>query len=290
MNLLDLLEVIDYRPYWNKNHCLRHLSAKSTCRKCEQVCSKKNLLIDQDRLMIHDGCDSCGSCGEHCPAKALHTVKRDYFIQGETLFVTFDDRLKFQHNSMFFANVHYFSLDTVSYFYLRGIRQIILVGKRSAPAMQAKFRILNRYLSMIKKNLIQFEKWSLSDWDNNKKRVMKLMDTPCSRRQMFQNCSRSATSLFQQFCGFRTQKSSHRYQLLIDYNPFPYKTPGLCTVILDSSLCVSCSACEYLCPQNAWSKVNNEMLHRSEACTACGLCQEVCPEKAILIKSKLSWK
>jgi len=48
-----------------------------------------------------------------------------------------------------------------------------------------------------------------------------------------------------------------------------------------SSECISCGACESVCPVEAISQGDDQFVIDPETCTDCGNCVEVCPVGAI---------
>jgi len=64
-----------------------------------------------------------------------------------------------------------------------------------------------------------------------------------------------------------------------------------CMLRLDMDTCISCTACEKICPNKTISMVEVETEHGTKAmpqvgmerCMFCGLCEEVCPTKCLVL-------
>jgi len=50
---------------------------------------------------------------------------------------------------------------------------------------------------------------------------------------------------------------------------------------VDNSRCITCGACEFVCPEKAVKKTN-ESFSINEFCTDCGVCLKSCPVDAII--------
>lgn len=48
-----------------------------------------------------------------------------------------------------------------------------------------------------------------------------------------------------------------------------------------SDACISCGACESVCPSNAISEGDTQYVIDADLCISCGSCAEVCPQEAI---------
>lgn len=51
--------------------------------------------------------------------------------------------------------------------------------------------------------------------------------------------------------------------------------------IIDAETCMSCGACEAVCPVDAISEDDDTYVIDAEKCTDCGACTEECPVDAI---------
>ena len=50
--------------------------------------------------------------------------------------------------------------------------------------------------------------------------------------------------------------------------------------VINQSKCIKCGACVNMCPVQAISVVNGEVVIDSEKCIECGTCASICPVQA----------
>ncbi len=54
--------------------------------------------------------------------------------------------------------------------------------------------------------------------------------------------------------------------------------------VIDAEACISCGACEPVCPENAISEGDDAFVIDADKCTDCGTCVDECPVEAIAPK------
>jgi len=50
---------------------------------------------------------------------------------------------------------------------------------------------------------------------------------------------------------------------------------------IDPELCISCGACEAVCPEEAISEGDETYVIDADKCTDCATCEDECPQEAI---------
>lgn len=250
------LESLDYE-YEVLPSCTRHLSPRSTCSKCIEVCEEKAISIKRGKPVIENSkCNECGICIPTCPVQAIAGI--------------FPTRKMIQ-NQLVINELKKPTVKELLILYKKGIRTI--VGETTSVIEQWKQTIdeVNEILELLNE-----APFTVSD---------KLIEEEeyFSRRELFSLWKNESKSVVKQVSPAKWRFNQNDFYLSKYYRDYQFAG-----IILNLEKCSLCNACQRLCKNQCFHIGENQFTLNSQGCSSCQLCVDTCPEQAISITEQIS--
>ncbi|MGG0717242.1 4Fe-4S dicluster domain-containing protein [Robertmurraya massiliosenegalensis] len=250
------LESLDYE-YIILPTCTRHLSIRSTCEKCVNVCIEKAISIINNKPMIErDKCIECGKCIAACPVQAVAGIY---------------PKRKIIHNQLVAKGEHSPTQKELLILYKKGINTIIAETESILESWQNQIDEVNQILIKIGEEPFSIIMESVNEI------------TYASRRELFFLWKAQGKSAINEIVP-ATWRFNYQDMDLSKY----YKNIQFTKITIDQDKCTLCHVCEELCRKNCFNNRKEFFVLNSQGCENCQLCQDACPESAITIEAVIS--
>lgn len=252
------LETLDYE-YDILPHCSRHISPRSSCIECVDICPVHAITLENDKPVINaKSCIECGDCVSSCPVQAIAGFLPQHTIIDHKL-LAIDKRIP--------------TTKELLVYYKKGVTTIVFKQKSISPEWQEAIERVNEILTQLNEEPFQihFEK------------AIPTEDNIMSRREFFSSWTKDFKRLGKQMLPAKW-RFNHEMLDLPKYYP-NYQFVGFS---LDITKCTLCKACQTLCQREILHIDENHFTISAQNCSNCSLCVDICPEEAITLKEMIS--
>ena len=292
MDVVGIISNLDYRPNYVRAKCIRSVSPKVSCSICEEVCSKKAVVINKKEITINESCNFCNECVSYCPTNALVDTGRKFAGADKKIYL-----LCHKHklgpdeevNNLRIECLNFLSTKILLNIYNKGFREIHTNFKecdscQRSHGLQTELDRTNKILGNLNlplmsvydddvENLIEYVKEA-----GNKKK-----DTKVDRRSFFKYMAKDIFGKTYEIAppAMRVQFWHSTGQILQKWQHNNENKLSVYKVVIDKDRCIQCKACVKMCPDNVWEENNGDIIFRQYLCTGCNLCRDICPAEAI---------
>lgn len=257
MGLLSMwIESLDYE-YEVLKTCTHHQSPRSKCKKCVDACEMNAItMIKGIPTIAKSDCTQCGKCIASCSVQAIAGIFPKRAVIHQHLVVAKQEQAP--------------TMKELLVYYKKGIKKI--ASEEEIPEdWAASIDEANKALEQLNENPI----------DIVREKVERGTE-PISRRDLFFSWQKDAQGLMKQMAPAKWRFNQEDLNLAKYYPNHQFAE-----IVLDSSKCTLCKACEVLCSKNCLKITDNDFNMIAQSCSACGLCQDICPEQAITVEEKI---
>lgn len=249
------LESLDYE-FEILSSCTRHISPKSTCQKCVDICSKNAISIVQGKPSIsQDECDQCGNCISACPVQAIGGI--------------YPKRTIFQNKLVMKGNPP--NVKELLIFHRKGINTVIGDSETLLEKWKIPIEKANDILKKMGEEEFSIEKGTIDE------------EIYVSRRELFSLWKKESKSVIKDMSP-ANWRFNHKTLALSNY----YRDIQFVDITIDTSKCTLCNVCQRLCPKKCFQIKDQQFIVSPQGCENCRLCEDTCPESAITVKNNLS--
>ena len=300
--IIDVVEIVnslDYRPKYERTKCLRSLSPKAGCNTCEEICAKNSIQLKKNGITIDDSCNLCNECVSHCPTNALtDSGKKFVGAEKKIYLLCLKHELKDDVDSNFRIEcINFLSTKLLLNIYNKGYREIHTNLSKCTDCERShklNFEInrTNKILSQLNKPLMSVKEESVETLIAKVDQLGKIkMNQKVDRRQFFKSFAKDIFGKAYEIVPptVKLQYWSSTSQILEKWQKNEEKKLSLYKIKIDNNKCIQCKACMKMCPQNVWKFNNDDILFRPDLCNGCDLCKNICPTSAVDLEENIEF-
>lgn len=291
MDVVGIINNLDYRPKYEKNRCIKSISPKASCKICQEVCSKDAVIINKNSIAINESCNFCNECVSHCPRNALVDTGRKFVgSKGRIYLLCRKNKLNEDIDSNSTIDcLNFLSTKILLNIYVKGFREIYTnVSKcencQRSHNLQDELERTNKILSKLNLPLMAIYDTDLEYLVECIKEAGKIKrDTQVDRRSFFKHMAKDLFGKTYEIAppAMRVQFWRSTDQILQKWQEKNENKLSVYDVKIDKDRCIQCKACIKMCPHKVWEEDGDRILFRQFLCTGCNLCRDICPAKAI---------
>lgn len=297
MDVVGIINNLDYRPkhVWTK--CIRSVSPKASCSICEEVCKKKSVTINKKGIAIKESCNFCNECVSHCPTNALVDTGRKFAGTDKKIYlICHKHKLSEEiNNDSRIECLNFLSTKILLNIYNKGFREIHTNFKecencQRSHKLQEELGRTNKILKSLNLPLMSVYDVDVENLVENVKEAGKIKkDTKVDRRSFFKHMAKDIFGKTYEIAppAMRVQFWRSTGQILEKWQQKSKNKLSVYKVEIDKDRCIQCKACMKMCPNNVWEENNDDIIFRQHLCTGCNLCKDICPTKAINIAENI---
>ncbi len=293
MDVVGIVNNLDYRPKYERAKCIRSISHKANCSICREVCSQKAVTICKNGIAITESCNFCNECVSYCPTNALVDSGRR-FVGADKEIYLLCQKHKLSENIDNYSRIeclNFLSTKILLNMYSNGCREIYTnlnkcVACQRSHKLQNELdrtnKILNE-LSLPAMSVINKEVEDLVDYVKDAVKIKQ--NTKVDRRSFFTHTAKDILGKTYEIAppAGRVQYWRSTGQLLAKWQKNNEQQVSVYKVEIKIGRCIQCQACLKMCPHNVWEEIEDTMIFRQYLCNGCNLCKDTCPTKAIAI-------
>ena len=297
MDVVGIINNLDYRPKYERAKCIRSASPKASCSICEEVCSKKAITINKKGIAINESCNFCNECVTHCPTNALVDTGRKFAGAGKKIYLLCNKHELSEeiNNDSRIECLNFLSTKILLNIYNKGFREIHTNLKecencQRSQGLQAELNRTNKILSALNLPLMSVYDENVEVLVEYVKEAGKIKkDTKVDRRSFFKHMAKDIFGKTYEITppAMRVQFWRSTGQILQKWQQNNENKLSVYKIVIDKDRCIQCKACIKMCPNNVWEENNEDIIFRQYLCTGCNLCKDICPAKAIDAKEDI---
>lgn len=297
MNILNIINYLDYRPKYEHNKCVRNISSKASCTACKDVCSYEAITINRRSIKIEDNCKACNECVSYCPSNALvDTGKKFIGASGKVYLLC--EKFKIDDNisgDLKVGCLNFINIKILLNLYILGYREIHTNLDKCSDCsktsnLDEELIKTNEILSKLNKDLMSIENKDVESLIIDIKDIDKLKsNAEIDRRGFFKQIAKDFYSKTSEVAppASRDQAWYSISKILEKWNSNNKDKLSVFDIETDPNKCIQCRACEKLCPEKVWNTKEDVLEERLDLCSGCKLCEDICPTKAIVVKENI---
>ena len=297
MDVVGIINNLDYRPKYEKAKCIRSSSPKSSCSVCQEVCSKQAVTINKKGISINESCNFCNECVSHCPTNALVDTGRRFVGNDKTIYLLcqkhkLDEDI---NNNSLIDCLNFLSTKILLNIYTNGFREIYTnITKcencQRSHNLQQELDRTNKILNKLNLPLMSIYNADVEYLVECIKEAGKAKkDTQVDRRDFFKHMAKDIFGKTYEIAppAMRVQFWHSTDQILKKWQQNIENKLSVYRIEIDKDRCIQCKACMKMCPHNVWEEKDDTIIFRPYLCTGCNLCKDICPTKAINVTENI---
>jgi len=296
MDVVGIINNLDYRPKCERKKCIRSISPKASCNICEEICSTKSLKINKNGIYISESCNFCNECVTHCPTNALVDSGRKFVGSDNKIYLLCQKHKIVEdiNNNSRIECLNFLSTKILLNIYNNGFREIHTNLEKCEGC--ERFHNLDEELNRTNEILDKLNFLPMTIKNDEVKIIVEYVkqagkikkDTKIDRRSFFKNIAKDMFGKTYEIAppAIRVQHWKSTSQILDKWQP-NIENISLFKVTINSDRCIQCNACAKMCPQRVWEINGDETSLRQYLCNGCNLCKDICPTKAIEIEENI---
>lgn len=297
MDVVGIINNLDYRPKYERAKCIRSASPKSSCSICEEICSKKAVTINKKGIAINESCNFCNECVTHCPTNALVDTGRKFVGADKKIYLLCNKHKLSEeiNNDSRIECLNFLSTKILLNIYNKGFREICTSFKecencQRSHGLQTELDRANKILGSLNLPLMSVHDADVENLAEYVKEAGKIKkDTKVDRRDFFKQMAKDIFGKTYEIAppAMRVQFWRSTEQILEKWQNGNENKLSVYKVVIDGERCIQCKACMKMCPHNVWEENSDGIIFRQHLCTGCNLCKDICPTKAIDIQEDI---
>ena len=297
MDVVGIINNLDYRPKYERGKCLKSISPKASCNICEEVCSKKAVTINKKGIAINESCNFCNECVSHCPTNALVDTGRKFVGADKKIYLLCQKHKLNEdiNNNSRIDCLNFLSTKILLNIYTNGFREIYTnINKcencQRSHNLQAELDRTNKILSKLNlppMSIYNIDVENLVEYVKEAGKIKK--DTQVDRRSFFKHMAKDIFGKTYEIAppAMRVQFWRSTGQILEKWQQNSENKLSVYDVDIDKDRCIQCKACMKMCPHKVWEDIDETIVFRPYLCTGCNLCKDICPTKAIKVTENI---
>ncbi|WP_326909518.1 4Fe-4S binding protein [Sedimentibacter sp. MB31-C6] len=294
MDVVGIINNLDYRPKYERVKCIKNISPKASCNICEEVCSKKAVKINKKGITISESCNFCNECVSHCPTNALVDTGRKFMGADKKIYLLCNKHKLNENinNNSRIECLNFLSTKILLNIYNNGFREIHTNLNKCDNCQRShnlqieldRTNIILNNLNLPPMSVHNEDVENLVEYVKEAEKIKK--DTPIDRRSFFKHMAKDLFGKTYEIAppAIRVQFWRSTGQILQKWQQNNENKLSVYLVDIDKDRCIQCKACMKMCTHNVWEENNDTIVFRTYLCTGCNLCKDICPTKAIDIR------
>ncbi len=295
-NFMDFLNYLDYKPKFEEEKCVKHISPKAKCSICRDICHLEAISLNKRSISLLENCDICNECVAYCPTNALVDTGKTFLRYKEEAFVlckkfeTKDEKAK-----LYIGCLNFLNRKILLNMYKAGFRTINTSLDKCQEcsrknSIENEINRLNLILEKLNKEPMRLINKTVEELDE-KLDTMKEKEAreEIDRRSFFKELFKETFSKAYQVAPplAKDQFWENEIDILRKWETDQGESLSLYKVIRDENKCIECQSCVRLCPQKVWKIDGKDRITDLRLCHGCKLCEDICPSKAIKVIEEL---
>lgn len=282
--------------------CVRTLSSRASCRRCEEVCHRSAIgLTDGGPRIDSTLCDSCELCVGVCPEQVFESNRERFVLdcvahdQLSTLAIARCDAVRGETELYGVACYHSLGLRELSVLVGRGVSRLVL-QKAECESCPRGNRVAN-YGQTLESRLSELNTFLVSrgvepvvlEYINGAELSARLAQVhpgerprTVTRRELFRFAPRAIVKGRGIF-----SNSPDAFPGLSSFHE-EGKPPAMFSPVIEQSRCTTCGTCVHLCPHDVLTEERDDDVLRywvhPERCTGCAVCADECDDFAVRVQ------
>lgn len=295
---LNLLRILDYRPKFIKENCIRKISSRSSCNLCESACQSKAIKTVKKGIQIENDCNQCGQCIVSCPTNALSHNDFNFVNKDNKVYVVCSKSLGYEtfDNKMVIYCLKKLNLKVLLNLADKNITTIVTNmdfcnNCKEEHNLEQIINEVNYILTLSNKEKINIEKIDIEHFNDNIQQIQKAKaNRVVQRRDFFKEIFKDSMEVVKDIAPPTILVKSLKPSEEILENWFNNKEQkvSLFNINIEKSKCIECGACIKLCPNSVWSEEEEKLIFSSYECNGCKICEDICVSEAIHIEKKIT--
>lgn len=300
LDLVGIVNNLDYRPKYERAKCIRSISSKASCNICEKVCSKEAVTLGKKKIYINESCNYCNECVSHCPTNALVDSGRKFVGTDKKIYLLCQEHEQDEDINNNSHNAHIECLNFLSRkillnIYNNGFTEIYTnIDKcgdcKKSHKLQNELDRTNKILSILNLPIMSGYNMEVENLVKDIKEASEIKkETVVNRRDFFKHLAKDIFGKTYEIAppAMRVQYWRSTGQIIGKWQQNKENKVSIYKIEINIDRCIQCKACMKMCPKDVWEESDDSIIYRQYLCTGCNLCKDICPTKAIEIEEDI---